>query len=621
MTINQRRISTGVALLALALLFIALVVVGNIVLRGARVDLTQNRLYTLTEGTRAIIGKLDEPVNLNFYYSDNAARDLPQLRTYATRVREMLEEMAARSGGNLRLSVIDPQPFSEDEDRATAAGLQAIPIGNAGDTLFFGLAGSNSVGDEAAIPFFQPDKEAFLEYDLAKLVSSLSQQGRPVVGLMSTLPMGPGFDPAAGRPTPGWIIDSELRSLFEVQRVETTATNIPEEVDALVLVHPKGLGSDTLYAIDQFVLRGGRLLVFVDPHAESEQPGQGADPTQVMFDDKSSDLPELFTAWGVRYDPQRVVLDAQRALDIQVQAGMPPVRHPGVIGLGGDDVNPEDVVTAQLGTVNLSSVGSFDLASDARVTMEPLLQSSANSSTVDAERLRFLPDPSTLFADFNPGGERHAIAVRLHGTLGTAFPDRSGEGHLAESVEPANIILVADTDLLSDRLWAQAQQFFGQRVVNAFANNGDLVINAIDNLIGSADLIAVRTRAGSHRPFTTVDALRVEADARFRAKERELQARLQETEEKLAALQQAQPSGNSLSLSPAQQAELLQFQEEKLRIRKELRQVRRQLDEDIQQLGAKLKFLNIAGVPLLLTIGALVFVGWRSRQRARRAKA
>ncbi|MCX7556336.1 Gldg family protein [Xanthomonadaceae bacterium JHOS43] len=615
MNLTQRRLSTGVALLALAILFIALVVLTGHLFRGARMDLTEHRLYTLTDGTTAILSKLDEPVNLTYYYSEHAARDLPQLRTYAGRVRELLEEMAARSGGKLRLAVIDPQPFSEDEDRATAMGLQAVPVGNAGDTLFFGLAGTNAIGNEATIPFFQPDKEAFLEYDVAKLVSSLASDTRPVVGVMSTLPMGPSFDPSAGRPSPGWVIDGEMRNLFQIQRVETDVTAIPDEVKALVVVHPRHLSSDTLYAIDQFVLRGGHLLAFVDPDAEAQTPATGADPTQAMLDDASSDLPELFAAWGVSYDPGRVVLDAQRALEIQLQQGTPPVRHPGVIGLSRDDANPDDVVTAQLGTINLSSVGSFGLADNAKVRLEPLLQSSANASTTDAQRLRHSTNPAQLYADFSPTGERYAIAVRLIGTLDSAFPDRQGDGHLAQSTDPANIVLVADTDLLSDRLWAQVQQFFGQRVVNAFASNGDFVINAIDNLIGSADLIAVRTRAGSSRPFTTVDALRVEADARFRAKERELQARLQETEEKLAALQQTQPGGNALTLSAEQQTELLRFQDEKLRIRKDLRQVRRQLDEDIQALGGKLKFLNIAGVPLLLTFGALGFVGWRARQR------
>ena len=615
MNLTQRRISTGVALLALALLFVALVALSSSLFRGARMDLTQNRLYTLTDGTRAILSKLEEPVNLTFYYSDHAARDLPPLRTYAERVRELLEEMAARSGGKLRLAVIDPQPFSEEEDRATAAGLQAVPVGNSGETLFFGLAGSNAVGQDAAIPFFQPDKEAFLEYDVAKLISSLAEGERPVVGLMSTLPMSMSFDPSAGRPTPGWVIEGEMQNLFDVRQLQTDATRIPDDIKALVLLHPRHLSDDTQYAIDQFVLRGGHLLAFVDPNAEAQTAGTTADPTQAMMEDKSSDLPVLFKAWGVDYDPGRVVLDAQRALEIQTQQGMPPVRHLAVIGLTQADANAEDVVTAQLGTINLSTAGSFGLADGATVALEPLLQSSANAAQVDASRLRFTMDPNQLYGDFSPTGEHYAIAVRLTGMLRTAFPDRGGEGHLTEASAPANIVLVADTDVLTDRLWAQVQQFFGQRIVNSFASNGDFVINAIDNLIGSADLIAVRTRAGSSRPFTTVDALRVEADARFRAKERELQARLTETEEKLSALQQAKPQAGELVLSREQQDELLRFQEEKLRIRKELRQVRRELDQDIQSLGSKLKFLNIAGVPLLLTLGALAFVFWRGRRR------
>lgn len=621
-TSSKRRALTGTTLLILAVLFVALVVLSGSLLRGARVDLTSKGLYTLTDGTEAILGKLKEPVNLYFYYSDTAARDIPQLRTYATRVQELLEEIAAKSGGKVRLEVIDPQPFSEEEDRATGYGLQAVPIGTGGDTLFFGLAGTNSTDGEATIPFFQPDKEAFLEYDIAKLVSSLDETARPVVGLMTTLPIGGSFDPQAGRPTPGWVIDGEMKNLFQVKRIEPNATSIPDDVQALVVVHPKGISDDTQYAIDQFVLRGGRLLAFVDPNAETEQPGQGMDPTQAMFEDKASDLPKLFAAWGVLYDKNKVVLDAQRALEIQSSANAPPVRHLAVLGLGKDDLNPDDVVSAQLGTINVSSVGYFDLAEGSTSTLEPLAQSSGNASTVASDRVRMLPDPESLFADFTPTGERYALAARLSGKLKTAFPERSGDGHLAESTDTANVILIADTDLLSDRLWVQVQQFFGQRVLNAFASNGDFAINAVDNLIGSSDLIAVRTRGTSTYAFDTVDDLKKAADARFRDKERELQSQLTATEAKLAELQQQKgdSTGSALLMSPEQQTELQRFQDEKLRIRKELRQVRRQLDEDIQTLGAKLKFLNIAGMPILLTVIALAWVFSRARKRKEAAR-
>lgn len=624
MSASNRRTLTGTTLVVLAVLFLALVLLSSALLRGARLDLTRNGLYTLSEGTEAILGKIEEPINLYFYYSDQAARDIPQLRTYATRVRELLEEIAAKSGGKVKLEVIDPLPFSEQEDRATAAGLQAVPLGNSGETLFFGMVGTNSTDGEASIPFFQPDKESFLEYDVAKVITSLSSDALPVAGLLTGLDLGPGFDPQTNSVKPGWVVDGELRKLFDIQRIETNATAIPDEVQALILVHPKNLSDDTLYAIDQFVLRGGRLLLFVDPHAEAEQAGQGADPTQAMFAEKSSDLAKMFKAWGVVYDPQRVVLDGGYAMEIQSSPDRPPVRHLAVLGLRGGAtggemaLNNNDVISAQLEQVNFSTVGYFDLVDKAAAKLEPLAQSSANAMTVPADRIRNLTDPESLFGEFSPTGDRYTLAARLTGKLKTAFPERSGDKHLAESKDSANVVLIADTDLLGDRMWVQVQQFFGQRVINAFANNGDFVINAVDNLIGSGDLISVRTRPGSVQPFDTVDDLKRAADDRFRAKEQDLQAQLTETERKLTELQSAKgDSTGAMLLSPEQQSEVLRFQDEKLRVRKELRQVRAQLDADIKRLGSKLTFLNIAGVPLLLTVIALFWVFLRARARRR----
>lgn len=627
MSNTHRRTLTGTTLAVLAVLFLALVLLSSLLLRGARLDLTRNGLYTLSDGTVAILGKLEEPVNLYFYYSDQAARDIPQLRTYATRVRELLEEIAATSGGKVKLEVIDPLPFSEHEDRATAAGLQAVPIGSGGDNLFFGLVGTNSTDGEAVIPFFQPDKEAFLEYDVAKLVSGLSTDALPVVGVLSGLAMSPGFDPQTGGASQGWMIDAELRKLYQVERIEPGANAIPDTVRTLVLVHPKNLSDDLLYAIDQFVLGGGHLLVFVDPNAEAEQVAQGMDPAMAMFAEKSSDLPKLFAAWGVDYDPGRVLLDGRYALEIQTAPDSAPVRHLGLLGLrggegGGTALNAGDVISAQLDQVNVSSAGWFDLKQDASSSFEPLLQSSEAAMPVGAERLRGMTDPESLYADFSPTGQRYALAGRLTGKLKTAFPGRSGDKHLSESSVPANIVLVADTDLLTDRLWVRVQQFFGQRIADAFADNGNFTINAVDNLVGSGDLISVRTRPGSSRPFDTVDALKRAADERFRAKEQELQAQLGETERKLAELQSAKgDKASAMLLSPEQQQELLRFQDEKLRIRKELRGVRAQLNADIEALGSKLKFLNIAGMPLLLTFGALVWVFVRARARRGESQA
>ncbi|MEM9305050.1 MAG: GldG family protein, partial [Pseudomonadota bacterium] len=337
MSQQSKRNLTGGTLVVLAVLFIALVIINDVLFRGARVDLTENRLYSVSAGTERILDGLVEPVNLYFYFSDTASRDIPVLRTYATRVREMLEEFAERSGGNVRLEVIDPPAFSEAEDEAAAYGLQAIPAGPGGDNIFFGLVGTNTLDDVETVPFFQLDKETFLEYDIAKLIHNLGQPERPTVGVISSLPIGRGFDPATRQMREPWVVMQQLGQLFEVRQLLSTESAIDPEVDILLVVHPKNLGDATLYAIDQFVMRGGNLIAVVDPHAEIDQP-EGMDPQQAMFAARSSDLPRLFDAWGIAYDPEQVVLDAVNGAQVGGQGGR-PVRHIGVLSLTQDAMN------------------------------------------------------------------------------------------------------------------------------------------------------------------------------------------------------------------------------------------------------------------------------------------
>lgn len=616
MTFNRKTLSGG-ALIVLIVLFVALMLVVNVLFRGARVDLTENNLYTLSSGTKEILGSIDEPVNLYLFYSDKGTQNLPQLRTYSARVRELLEEMAARANGKIHLEVIDPLPFSEDEDRAVAYGLQAVPVNNAGENVFFGLAGTNSTNGRSVIPFFQPDKESFLEYDVAKLIHELATPKKPVIAFVSNLPMGPGFDPATRQMREPWAAQQQLSQLFEVRDLNSGGLKtIDPAINVLVLVHPKQLSDEAQYAIDQFVLRGGHLLAFVDPDAELDTSGADPeDPQAAMTADRSSDLPKLFKAWGIEYDPKNIVLDRTRAISVSVGQGRAPVRHPGIIGLTAADMNHDDVVTANLASVNVSSAGYFGLAKDSTNKLIPLMQTTGDSMSVPAERLRMLPDPSLLLGDFKAASERFVIAARVEGKFKTAFPERSDAGHLSESKDGAQIILVADTDLLADRLWVQVQNFLGQRIMNAFANNGDLLLNAVDNLSGSSALISIRGRATSQRPFTTVEALKRTADDRFRAKEQELQGELQETERKLAELQNSKTQEQAMILSPEQKSELDNFVKRKADIRKELRDVRRSLDADIEALGSRLKFLNIVLVPLLVTLVAGGFAVWQIRRR------
>lgn len=604
----NRKTLSGSTLLILGVLLVAVLTLVNLLFRGARVDLTENNLYTLSQGTKDIVGQIDEPINLYFYYSDKASADIPFLRNYATRVRELLEEIAAKSKGKIKLSVIDPQPFSEEEDRAAGFGLQAVPVGQSGNSVFFGLAGTNATDGKSVIPFFQPDKEPFLEYDVVKMINSLIEGKKAAVGVISSLNIGPGFDPSTRGMREGWAVYSELSDIFEMRLLNPEATKtIDPEIKALLLIHPKELSDDLLYAIDQFVLGGGRLMVFVDPHGEQDQSGNDPNnPQAAMFASKSSDLPKLFQAWGVQYNPNQVVLDAGNALPIQVNPAAPPVQHLAILGYRKDNLNKDEVATAQLETVNISTAGQFSLSEASKLKLTDLVQSSADAMLTETDRIKFLPDPSQLYEGFQATNQRYVIAGRLQGKLQSAFPERSGgEGHRDDSGDKdANIVIVADTDLLTDRLWVQVQNFFGQRLMNAFANNGDFIINVVDNLAGNSALIGIRSRAVSARPFTTVEAIKRKADQAYRLKEQELQQELADTERKLSDLQANKSAENAMILSPEQQAELERFQNDKIRIRKDLRQVRHDLDKDIEALGTRLKLINIALLPLLLTLGA-----------------
>jgi len=625
---TKRSTLGGGALLALALIFIGLIILFDHVMRGWRVDLTENRLYTTAPGTANILRNLQEPVNLYFFFSEKTANQLPQLKTYGTRVQEFLEELAARSNGKLRLNVIDPQPFSEDEDRAAELGVRGAPVGPAGQQLYFGLAGTNSTDGKETIEFFDPQKEEFLEYDVVKLIHQLGNPKKPTVGWLSSLPMQPDMDPRTGQMTEGSVIFSQLQQLFTVKPVNPGATQL-EQYDVLVVIHPKDLAPGTQFAIDQYALNGGHVIAFVDPIAEADQAGADPqNPMASMMMDKSSTLGPLFTAWGIEYDPRQVIADNEKGLSVSMRQGEAPTRHLGILGLSDDSFAKDDVVTAGLSNVNVATIGYFKPKKDSGLTFEPLLLSSAQAAPLPSQKFTMLMDPSTLRDGFKATGERYALAARVTGKAKSAFPNGPPDGvqlapnqtALKEAAKPINVIVFADTDMLQDFLWVRQQNFFGQRVAQAWANNGDLTLNAIDNLAGSTDLISVRGRATFTRPFDRVEALRRNADDRFRATEQELEKQLTSLEEKLTALESQRNDKSSLILSPEQESELESFQEEKLRIRKELRDVRLGLDQDIRGLGNKLKFINIVLVPVIFAGLALLFVFTR-RKRLRTANS
>ena len=623
---TKRSTLGGGALLALALLFIGLTILFNHSLRGWRLDLTQNHLYTTAPGTDRILKSIKEPINLYFFYSNKTADQIPQIKTYGVRVRELLEELQQRSGGNVALHVIDPAPFSEDEDRASELGIRSTPIGASGDALYFVLAATNSTDGHAAIDFFDPAKEQFLEYDVVKLIYTLANPKKPVVAWLSTINMGESFDQRSGQMRPAWALYSQAEQLFDIRNIQPTATKIDADVNTLVIVHPKGLSPATQWAIDQYALRGGHILVFVDPLAEADPSAAGdpQNPMAAMGADKSSHFNTLLSTWGVNFDPKEVITDRAHALQVSLRQGEPPVEHLGILGLNQSSFNKNDVVTAGLSSVNVATAGFLTPIKGATTKFESILQTSDESEPMPSQRFAMLFDPASLRDGFKATGQHYTIAARITGKVKTMFPGGPppevklgpGETALKESTKPLNLIVFADTDMLSDFMWVHEQNFFGQSVAQAWASNGDMVLNALDNLSGSADLISVRGRASFRRPFERVEALRRSADDRFRAKEQELEKQLRDTEDKLTALQSKRSDKTSLILTPEQEKELDQFQQDKVGIRKQLRAVRAGLDANIESLGTEVKLLNIIVFPLLLAIAIVLLAAWRKKQRS-----
>jgi ABC-type uncharacterized transport system involved in gliding motility auxiliary subunit len=621
----QTSISALVAILGFAII----IVFSNTFFKSARLDLTEQQLFTLSEGSKAIVEAVQEPIHVYFYFSEESSRELTQLRTYAARVEALLEEYASHSKGNIVVTRIDPEPFSEAEDDADAYGLQKVPVGGAGDGLYFGIVANNALDGTEVISFLQPDKEAFLEYDISQMLFRLSQAVKPKIGLFSALPVKDQVNPQTFQMQPGWQSIKEIEQLFEVVDVDAEATTIDADINLLLLIHPKTVSESLQNAIRAYLARGGALIGFIDPLAELDQ--QGGNPmTPSLPVGQASDLNWLTADWGVRLSESQVLGDAELALSVAGTDGAPQ-RHLAILGLGPNQISDDEVMTAGLESINVSSAGLFEMT-DPKVDISRVLSSSIYGAGLPKEQLQFLRNPRDLEASYTPGTKPLEVAIALRGVLPRSMvaPKRdesSGEGEVP-SLEPSealdqaeqvaiNVLLISDTDLLSDRLWVQVQNFFGQQVATAWADNGSFLVNAVDYMVGSADLIQIRSRGRYTRPFEVVQNLKRDAEAKYLDSANQLQLELTETEQRLAELESQQVAEGLLTLSPEQAAALESFQQEKLRIRKELRDVRHGLDKDIEGLGANLKLINIGLLPLLLTL-LMGFAAWNKTTRQAR---
>jgi ABC-type uncharacterized transport system involved in gliding motility auxiliary subunit len=639
----SRRLYALAAVALAIVLFVAVNIVANSWLGTARLDLTQNALYSVSPGTQSTLGKLQEPVTLRFYFSRQPASGYAQIVAYAGRVRDLLQEYAALAHGKLIVEEIDPAPFTPAEDEAVAQGLTAAPT-QEGENVYFGLVGSNTLAGHEVIPFFDSSREEYLEYDLTTMIFKLSQPKKAKLGILSALPLEAGAGglqaALAGNAQP-YVVYQQLRDTFDIQMLDPMTTDrIPADVSTLLVVHPANFSDSVQYAIDQFVLRGGHAIVFVDPlsEASNQQQGQlGGEPSDKL----TSTLPALFTAWGVDFDSTKVVGDAELAQPVQFggPGGQPRVIDYVVwLRMTPANFDPKDPITANLQMLNIASAGSLKAHQGATTKFLPLLTSSSTAALIDALQVRVVQNPSDLLRRFEPTGAKYVIGARLSGPAKTAYPNgaptaapkppadtnepKPDLGPLPTQVREAkdiNVLVFADSDLFDDKFWVQVQNVLGQRVAVPSADNGALVMNAVENMMGSSDLISLRTRERSARPFVVVDQIRRDAEGRFLAEEQALQQKVTTTQANLRTLQgqNQQATGAAPVLSKEQQAQIEKFRRDLVDTRASLRQVQASLRQNVESLGTLLAFLNIALVPILIGGAAIMVSILRGRRRAR----
>lgn len=611
-----------------AVILLALNIVSGGMFRSAKLDLTAESLFTLTDATRRVLGAIDEPINMHLYFSKALGERSPVHATYFARIRELLQQYAGLSGGKVRLAVHHPEPFSEAEDRAVAAGLQGVTITEAGELGYFGLYATNSTDVSAVVPFFAREREAFIEYDLTKMVHTLANPKKPVVGLLSGLPIDGGPGAAMGRGPRPWAITAQLSEFFELRPLGNDINAIDKDVAVLLVINPTTFTDNTLYAIDQFVIGGGRAMVFVDPHTDTAAlaPPTGA---------PGADFSKLLTAWGVALVKDKVAGDLQAARRVNFGGAAAAIGdYVGWLGLDRSHLDTKDVALSDIQSLNIATAGILEPIDGATTKFSPLVRTGSQSMAIDAAKFVGRPDVAALFRDFVPANKRLTIAARISGDAASAYPGGApkkadkeaakpdGEAakmpaHMAKSAKPVNLVVVSDADMLHDTFWVEVRNFLGQTVQVPTSNNADFVINVLDNLMGSEALIGLRGRGRAARPFTMVESIRLDAERQYRVKEKELRAKLEDVRKRLESYERperAGAAGGGEAILSAKEKEAIEgFRAEMVSVRRDLRGVQHALRRDIETLDGWLKFLNIAAVPIVLAL--VMVLGGRLRRR------
>lgn len=615
-----------VGIVALGLILIALnFIVGR---TRARADLTAEKAYTLSAGTRAILAKADTPIQIRFYCTKNTSAMPVFLSNYAQRIDDLLAEYRQASRGQIEIQRLNPEPDSDAEDSARLDGIEPQAV-RSGERIYLGLSVA-MLDQKQAIPFLAPDRERLLEYDLSRAVARVMTAEKLAIGLMSPLPVMGQVNPMMMQRNPRaaqppWAFISELKRDFNVREVQMTATEIPADINLLVVIHPKGISDAMQYAIDQFVLRGGKLVAFVDPFCALDRT---TPPTSTMPQPSSSSLEKLFKAWGVNFESNKVVADLEHVA--QLQEGP----NPAVLALNETSINQEDVVTAEADNLVMAFSGAFTGTPAEGLTKTVLLETSRRSGMVDAFMASL--GGNQIANSLASTGTSYPLAIRLAGRFKTAFPegkpkapepnppaeqkpeDKPAGDSLKESTQPSTVVLVADADMIQDQLSIREIQGLGQRLIMPLNNNLSFGQAVVEQLAGDSNLIAVRSRASRERPFTVVQKMQADAEANYRSKIKELESSLAETQRKVNELQRSKEGNQRFILSPQQQQELSNFRKTEADVKTQLKQMRRQLRSEIDSLANRIKWINIAGMPALVIVGGFGFAMMkRKRARAR----
>ena len=619
----MRRPSVSIALAVL--LFLSVNIIADRYIRGTGVDFTEEGLYTLSDGSAKILNALPagEPVKLKYYFSKSLMAPYASLLSYGKRVEDLLRTIESMSHGGVVLEVIDPEPLSEQEDEAVSAGITAIPI-NVDETLYFGVIAEDAADASAVIPSFNQAREKFLEYDLLKLIITLDKAGAPNLKIISSLPLefGPGGEAAMmqGRKPEPYVVYTQMQEFFNVEMMASDFATVPHDTDVLLVAHPPALSEGQLFAIEQYVLKGGKAIVMLDPFAEAIAQAQISAHAGPM----SSSLDSLLKSWGVSMPDGQVIGDKTLAQRISLGGYGPDAVKDYIIWLAINKtfLNDEDVVTGTLASLNIASSGVIDTLQGASTTVTPLVNSSANAMLYPVSAISGRPDPDKILQDFLATGMPYTLAARITGPAKSAFPhlQEKMEGPIADTqatVEEGtiNIVLVADTDLLDNRFWVRVQDVMGQQVVQPIAGNGNFILSLIEQMAGSDALLTLRSRGTSQRAFTIVEDIRRLAESKYADEQDQLVARLAEIEASLAELQEG-GGGSTQVMDQRVEDEVEHFRQEMLETRKALRDVRRNLRKDIEGLGSRLAVINIVAIPLLFVVFAVSRLLWRKRRRA-----